>query len=504
MARIAFCQDVMVEYMGFMAMSAVLKKAGHTVEVFFDEQISADKLFSELRGFRPDVVGFSILSPSVPWALAAARRIRESLGVPTVFGNVHAMLNPDEIISQPGVDMVCIGEGEYCLLELCAALDEGRPWDHIEGLWAKTVEGIRRNPARKNLVDMDEMPFVDRQMYNKYGFFRRSQYLRVMTGRGCPFRCSFCSNTNMMDHYGGAKAYVRKKSPAEAVREIRHLIDQHPATVKHVFFIDEVLWVKNEWLREFLPLYRQKIGLPFTANFRFGGIEESDIRMLAEAGASGLSLSTESGDEEQRRGILNKPVKNEQLLRISKWMHKYGIRFGSSVFFGLPGDTVDDHMQRLPFFRELNPGYLWSTFFQPYPGLKLTEHPDIAPFLPENGAFRATVHHDMYLDLPDRDRLVRLKKVYFLMMKFPVLERPLRWLIDFNIPLLFDLLFLAHFSYYVFLAERISLYQYLVHIKTFAINPVLRRNMPLQQIGKPFTPSPAKKTIPVTDVSVLP
>lgn len=496
MARIAFCQDVMVEYMGFMTLSAVLKQAGHTVEVFFDPQTNADRFVDEVRAFRPDVVGFSILTPSVPWATAMALRMKQLPGVVTVFGNVHAMLNPEETIAEPGVDMVCTGEGEFTLLELAAALDAGQPYDEIVGLWVKTADGVRRNPNREQLVDMDAMPMPDRQMYNKYLFFRKSPYLRVMAGRGCPFRCSFCSNTTMMDHYGGVKTYVRKKQPQAAVSEIRAMIDAHPGRVKHIFFIDEVFWVKNEWLRTFLPLYKEQIGLPFTANFRFGGITEDDIRLLAEAGASGLSLSTESGDEEQRRGLLNKPATNAQILRIAGWMHKYGINFGSSAFFGLPGDTVDDHMQRLAFFRAVNPKYLWTTFFQPYPKLYLTQHPDIAPHMPQNEAFNVTLHHDMYLNLPDRERLVRLKKVYYLMMRFPWLEKPLRRLIDFRIPLLFDVLFLMHFTYYIFLAEKISFFQYLVHLKTFAINPVLRRKLPLQQTGAPFTPPPAQR-IPV-------
>lgn len=488
MARIAFCQDVVVEYMGFMTMSAVLKQAGHVVEVFVDPQTSPDRFVAEVTAFRPDIVGFSILTPSVPWALEMARRFKTAMpGVVTVFGNVHAMLNPDETIAQDGVDMVCTGEGELPLLDLAGAIDAGTPVTAISGLWVKEQDGVRKNAARP-LVDMDAMPMPDRPMYDKYFFFRHSPYLRVMAGRGCPFRCSFCSNTVMMDHYGGMKAYVRKKDPVEAVREIRAMIDAHPSTVKHIFFIDEVFWVKNDWLRAFLPLYRDQIGLPFTANFRFGGITEEDVRLLAEAGASGLSLSTESGDEAQRRGILNKPVTNEQILRIAGWMHKYGISFGSSAFFGLPGDTVEDHMARLPFFRQVNPRYLWTTFFQPYPKLYLTEHPEVAATLPQAGNFEVTFHHDMYLDLPDRDRLVRLKKVYFLMMRFPWMERPLRRLIDYRVPLLFDVLFLTHFSYYIFIAERVSFLQYLVHLKTFAINPVLRRWMPLQQTGQSYTP----------------
>ena len=490
MARIAFCQDVVVEYMGFMTMAAVLKQAGHVVEVFVDPQTRPERFLAEVQAFRPDIVGFSILTPSVPWALTIARQVKAWPGVLTVFGNVHAMLNPDEVIAIDGVDIVCTGEGEYPLLELANAIDAGAPHEGIAGLWVKTSDGVRKNGAC-GLLDMDAMPMPDRGIYNKYVFFRHSHYLRVMAGRGCPFRCSFCSNTVMMDHYGGAKAYVRKKDPAEAVREIRAMIDAHPAPVKHIFFIDEVFWVKNEWLRAFLPLYKEQIGLTFTANFRFGGITEDDIRLLAEAGASGLSLSTESGDEAQRRGILNKPVTNEQILRIAGWMHKYGIAFGSSAFFGLPGDTVDDHMARLPFFRAVNPRYLWTTFFQPYPKLHLTEHPDIAAHMPQASRFEATLHHDMVLDLPDRARLVRLKKVYFLMMRFPWLERPLRRLIDYPIPLFFDVLFLLHFTYYIFIAERISIMQYLVHVKTFALNPLLRRRWPLQQTGLPYTPPEA-------------
>ena len=76
----------------------------------------------------------------------------------------------------------------------------------------KTGGVVRRNASRE-LLNMDAMPMPDRGMYNKYVFFRHSHYLRVMAGRGCPFRCSFCSNTVMIDHYGGAKPYVRKKHP---------------------------------------------------------------------------------------------------------------------------------------------------------------------------------------------------------------------------------------------------------------------------------------------------
>jgi radical SAM superfamily enzyme YgiQ (UPF0313 family) len=492
MARVAFLQDVMVEYMGFMSMSAVLKEAGHQVEVFFDDQSNRARFVGEVLAYRPDVIGFSLLSPSVPWALDLAAVLKEQCNALIVLGNVHAMMEPG-IVESPGVDMVCIGEGEFCLKELCAALDRGAPYEDIPGLWIKTRDGIRKNPPREDLVDMDAMPYIDRGLYNKYFFFRNSHYLRVMAGRGCPFRCSFCTNPVLTDHFGGGKKYFRKRSPESAVREIEHLIRNHPRKVKHVFFIDEVFWIKNEWLREFLPLYKERIGLPFTANFRFGGITEEDIKLLAWAGAGPMYVAVETGDEKQRRELMNKPVTNEHIFKVTDWMHKHGVDFGVTCFFGLPGDTVQDHLDRLAFYRRLRPTYVWTTFFQPYPGLALTQHPEIRKYLPENKPFEATLHHDMYLDLPDRTRLVNLNKLYFLMVRFPRLEKPLLWLTQFRIPYFFDALFLLHFSYCVFWGERISLLQWLAHIKVFAVNPVLRKKQPLQGSGRPFLPRTVKR-----------
>jgi len=473
MARVAFCQDVMVEYMGFMSISAVLKEAGHAVEVFFDDQAHEDRFLRQLERSQPDVVGFSILTPSVPWALRLARRVKDEIGSITVFGNVHAITQPD-IINDPAADIVCIGEGEYPMRELCDAIDHGEDYSHIKGFWVKTRDGIVKNPMRQNLVDIDSLPFHDRPLYNKYAFFRRSHYLRLLAGRGCPFSCSFCSNPMLRDHYGG-KRYIRKCHPERAIAEIEHTVKNHPAKVTFLFFIDEVFWLNNNWLREFLTLYKERIRLPFSANFKFGPIGEQDIRLLAEAGASVMGLAIESGDEKQRCTLMNKPVKDHHALRVAGWMHKYGIQFGSSAFFGLPGDTFENHVKRLQFYRKLNPAYLWTTFFQPYPSVPLSQHPEVQKYMPVDKPFDVTLHHNMYLDVPDRNRLVNLKKVYFLCMKSPRLEPFLLWLTKFRIPILFDALFFLHFTYYAFKFEHVSLFQWLVHIKIFALDPIIHK-----------------------------
>lgn len=487
MARVALCQDVFVEYMAYMCLSAVLKQHGHTVELFFDNQLDDEKFLGELRRFRPDIVGFSVLTPSAPWALRMAGLVKREVGAITVVGNVHAMLHP-EMAAEPGVDLACLGEGEHALRDLCAAVDRGEDFRRIPGFWAQDGEGrLLKNPNRHDLVVMDEMPFLDRAIYNKYFFFRHSNVLRILLGRGCPFRCSFCTNPTMTDLFGGGKSYFRKRSPETAIAELEYLIRQHPRKVRYLFFVDEVFWFKNSWLREFLPLYKARINLPFTANFRFGGISEDDIRLLGECGAR-MAVATETGDEQKRIELLNKPVTNAHVLEVTGWMHKHGVEFGSSAFFGLPGDRFEDHLRQLPFYRQVRPKYLWTTFFQPYSGLELTQHLEVQTHLPQDPQFKSTVHHDMYLNLPDRQRLVNLKKVYFLMMRFPWLERPLAWLTQFRLPWLFNVLFLVHFGWYALWAERISFWQWIYHLQTFVLNPALRKKQPLGHIGRPYEP----------------
>lgn len=495
MARVAFLQNMMMEYMAYMCMSAVLKQAGHTVEVFIDTGLRTEKFYKEVEDFKPDVIGFSVLTPSMPWALETARELKKRTGAISVFGNVHIILTP-ESIEYDGVDIVCLGEGEHCMLELCEALDRGEDYTGIHGFWVKTPEGIRKNPMRQDLVDMDKAPYIDRAMYNKYFYFRHSHYLKIITGRGCPFRCSFCTNPSLADRFGGFKSFHRKKTPENAIREIEHLIQSHPTRIKYVYFIDEVFWVKNEWLREFLRLYKQRINIPFAAYFRFGAIQEEDIQLMAEAGMDYIYVATETGDESLRRGLMNKPVKNDHCFQVSDWMHKYGVPFMNSAFFGMPGQTVQKLYEELAFFDRTRPHYIWTTFFQPYPGIALNkDHEVIKPYFKEGKQYGITLHHDMYLDLPDRDRMINLKKVYYLMYKFPRSRRFLFWLTQYNIPFVFDAMFLAHFSYYFFRVEKISVLQFLWQITTVIVSPALRKRQTLQHSGRPFTIPWRKKAL---------
>jgi|TARA_B100001971_G_C18232016_1_gene564537 radical SAM superfamily enzyme YgiQ (UPF0313 family) len=177
MARIAFCQNILVEFMGYMYMSSALKESGHIVEVFIDTKQNSNRFLNEVNKFNPDIVCFSILSPTVPWALRVSRKIKEHIDTITIFGNIHAILNPG-LIEQPGVDVLCIGEGEQPLKMLADRVQQGESYHDIPSLTVKAENSeIINNPLPSTMQNLDDLPFHDREMYDKYPFFRNSPYL---------------------------------------------------------------------------------------------------------------------------------------------------------------------------------------------------------------------------------------------------------------------------------------------------------------------------------------
>ena len=140
MVKVAFVQKTFYSYFGTMSISAVLKKNGHETELFmeFHEKDIADAI----KNSRPDVVAFSCLTATgeFEWAVETARKLKAELpNVPIVFGSIHPTLFPEKTINENDVDIICVGEGEIPMLELCSKLAK-KPGvsnipTNIPGLW---------------------------------------------------------------------------------------------------------------------------------------------------------------------------------------------------------------------------------------------------------------------------------------------------------------------------------------------------------------------------------
>jgi radical SAM superfamily enzyme YgiQ (UPF0313 family) len=159
--------------------------------------------------------------------------IKRQLNIPIIVGGPHPTYSP-EMIFGDGIDIICQGEGELALLELADALEHDRDVTKIRNLHVKTRNGtVHRNDLRP-AVPLDELPFPDRELYYKYPFLRDMPMKRFISSMGCPYPCTFCHEPVIRDLYkkNTQSEYVRRKSVARAVAEIKYIKDQRPLSTE--------------------------------------------------------------------------------------------------------------------------------------------------------------------------------------------------------------------------------------------------------------------------------
>jgi len=225
MAKIAFVNDDVYFRCGVASIIAVLKKNGHTCEIFLEKY--EDDLLCSVKKYSPDVLAFSCTSGEHNWVIRTAGNLKKLLNVPVLLGGPHPTFFP-EIIEELVVDIVCVGEGEYAVLDLLNAIDSHQDITKIDNLIVKTGNEIHKNSVRGLFEDLDSLPFMDRDCYNKYHSIKDDTTLHVLTERGCPYNCTYCYNAELHKIYKGKGKYVRQRTPVKAIEEIKGLIQLYP------------------------------------------------------------------------------------------------------------------------------------------------------------------------------------------------------------------------------------------------------------------------------------
>ena len=192
-------QDVFKNY-GTMLLSGILKENGHECDILID---ALEKyLMKEIRLINPDLIAFSISTTIYSWMKDTAKRIKLEFNKPIIVGGPHATFFP-EVINDESVDIICVGEGEDAIIELVNKLKKGEDITKIKNLWVKKDGKIYKNPIMHAIENLDSIPYADRDIYRKYSLFRDQNVDVFMSGRGCPYNCTFCFNKGYNELYKG-------------------------------------------------------------------------------------------------------------------------------------------------------------------------------------------------------------------------------------------------------------------------------------------------------------
>lgn len=379
MAKVLFLQDLEYEFLGPMYVSAMLKKHGHKVLMRIGSKI--DNFRSTISDFGPDFVAFSIMSGSQHWALNMARQIKKEYGITNLFGGPHATYFPD-FIEEGDVDIVVRGEGEKACLELMDRFDKKEDYLDVDNLLISRNGKIYKNEVRHLDSDLDEYPFADRKLYCDLDGRIDLSVRNVIASRGCPWHCSFCFNDSMRDLYKGKGRYVRIRDIDMVIEEARILRDT--TKTKIIYFVDDVFGLNIEWLYEFLPKYKEKVGIPFVCLVTADVICKNELyaQYLADYGCAAVCFGIESGNENIRNNILDKSISNAQIYKAARELHKAGLKFRTFNILGLPGETLEEALCTVKINIDIKTDYPWCSIFMPFPGTRLTEYAKEKGYLP--------------------------------------------------------------------------------------------------------------------------
>lgn len=334
-----------------LSMAAVLEKYGHEVQIY-DNNVDSRQP-KDFVSFNPGIVGFSVLTgPHITSAIAQSIEFKKIIpGVKVVWGNVHPSFLPEQTLSEPYIDYVVIGAGEFTLLELAEYLKNGHmKLAEIKGLAYKEKSKIFINESRPFIENLDELPDPAWHLVD----FKKYWNVTVNTSRGCPYRCTFCSNAAF--HNG----YRADLSAERIVSQLEHLQQRYGVT--YIKSFGESFVINRKRLREFCNLVIQK-GLKMKWNCEVrAGLNEEDIALMAKSGCVSAGLGIETGSQ-RILDFLQKSTTVEEMEKTFWLLIKYKIRPTIYIVYGFPTETIEDFRMSLELLSRLdNPPYLYMKF----------------------------------------------------------------------------------------------------------------------------------------------
>jgi anaerobic magnesium-protoporphyrin IX monomethyl ester cyclase len=373
------------------SMSAYLKRDFPWVEIILkpililrDEvEFSPENYAQSIVDLDADLIAFSVMSPH--WfpmePYFAAIKARDA-DLPLCIGGYQAMLSQQQTIENPHVDFICTGDGEYAIGNLVQFL-RGSKDGPVDGMWERLADGEVFKTDPHQIGDLASLPFPDYDIYAKNGSFadvntsifgpKEKVVLPVMTGRGCPYRCTYCCNTPLLDGWKVKKEFLRKYDPEDMVNELIRLRDKY--NVGYFEFWDELFLSNLKFVRTFFEIYKEKIRLPFSINSRVEVMNPKFCESAAEAGCHTIWFGIESGDETYRSTMLGRKMTNQQVIDAAENCKNAGINRLTFNIVGAPLETAQNMRQTLELNRHIAPEFF---FFFPYIPLRGTPLYEVA------------------------------------------------------------------------------------------------------------------------------
>jgi len=361
------------EIPGVCYLSSHLKNHGHQVFLVFEpKQFSRAylrndrlaKIFSrerenltQLSQINPDLIGFSCTTAHYQWALDFSKKVKQVLpSTPIIFGGTHSTLVPELVMKEKSIDFVCVGEGEDPLLELVTALMKHKTSFPIKNIWYKRGGKVVKNPLRPLRASLDDLPHIDKGIYRGHlpdSYFTHSYFF---TSRGCPYNCSYCGVEQLRKIVEGLGTFVRRMSPRRAVEEL--VILKKKYGTRYILFEDDIFALDLKWLKEFIPLYKKRVNLPFTCFGHTRLFNDEMARLLTKGGCDLVWFGVQSANETIRKNVFQRLESNDQIRQAASLCHKYRLKFMVDHILNVPMDNYEAIKEAISLYNTIRPAVI--------------------------------------------------------------------------------------------------------------------------------------------------
>ena len=443
--------------------SAILKKEGHQVKVFdttyyaVDHGIDSDgskedklnvvpfkteiekkgmrikdtnwkkDLQKQIQNFKPNLIAIS--STEDMWELGIKileelKEYKEKNNVPVIAGGVFPTFAPEICIKHDLIDLVCVGEGESALIDLCERIQNKQDYSDVTNLWVKKKGKIVKKNSISNPVNINNNPIIDTTLFEENRLYRPMagkvyKMYPIETMRGCPYTCTFCNSPDQMKLYKGlGHNFFRKKRMDLVHKELKYFKDVHKVEYNY-FWADTFLAMNRKEFDEFCEMY-EDIKLPFWMQTRPETVTDYNMKKLQSVGLHRVSFGIEHGNEDFRKKVLDRRWKNKDIIEKLKIPKKYGIPFSANNITGFPTETRKLAFDTVELNRAVNANNANLYAFVPFHGtplrkmcedLGLIKHETITKCVTKEAQLKMSQYPPHEID--------GLRKCFVLYVKFP-------------------------------------------------------------------------------------
>jgi anaerobic magnesium-protoporphyrin IX monomethyl ester cyclase len=442
--------------------SALLKKHGHEISIFdttyyaIDYGIDADGTKMErlnvvpydmgekgirlktsdwkedwiklLNDFKPDLIGIS--STEDMWELGVlvleeGREYIKKNNVKVIAGGVFPTFAPEICSQHELVDMICVGEGEHALTDLCSKIENKEDYTDVTNLWVKHNGKVIKKNKMSKPVDVNTLPMIDVDMFEEARLYRPMagkvyKMFPVETIRGCPYTCRFCNSPDQMNMYknvvGGG--YFRKKNLDLVHKELKYM-KENKGVEYNYFWADTFLAMNRKEFDQFCEMY-EDIRLPFWMQTRPETVTDYNMKKLKSVGLHRISFGIEHGNEKFRREILDRRWSNKDIIDKLKIPKKYDISFSCNNITGFPKETKKLAMDTVELNRVIDATNASISTFMPFHGTPLRKLCESMDLISEDKITKC-ITGETILNMPQYPphEIEEIKKCFTMYIKFP-------------------------------------------------------------------------------------